>query len=398
MLFLDRDAIKLRSRRAERSAQYFSNKMTINVFIIYAHKDEKLKNDLVNHLAGHVHDGRIDLWHDRQIPGGARWREEIDLRLSSAHVVLILVSASLLASKFCWTVEIPAALDLRAAGVLMLPIIVRPCAWTDTKLGEFQACPSECVPVVDPRWATRDHAWIDVVRQIDICLATVGSQGARPAGVRNFNHLHSWMLLILISVVAALLFESDQPSERMGSSIASPSPALCRYQEALASKDERDKFPWLFDVSRPSSEFPRELNDSSHRSLVIKFTPQAAFSGPVELKIGTTHNRGPVPFKMKVTLESSLRCGAAALRELDFDFARGGVRENVYSAVFAAELEARTTYYLTLRAYPQTGWAVFDFLQFNGESGKPIWSIGKEESPPNCLEFDQLLSPPMPCD
>jgi hypothetical protein len=50
----------------------------LNVFISYSHRDEGLKDELVNyHLKLLQRDGKINTWQNRNIEVGAEWAEEI---------------------------------------------------------------------------------------------------------------------------------------------------------------------------------------------------------------------------------------------------------------------------------------------------------------------------------
>ena len=53
----------------------------VEVFYSYAHKDEKLRNALVEHLSTLRRQGYISEWHDRQLVAGTDWAQEIDVHL-----------------------------------------------------------------------------------------------------------------------------------------------------------------------------------------------------------------------------------------------------------------------------------------------------------------------------
>ena len=72
----------------------------VEVFYSYAHKDEKLRNALVEHLSTLRRQGYISEWHDRQIVAGTDWAQEIDTHLHSASLILLLISPSFIASDY----------------------------------------------------------------------------------------------------------------------------------------------------------------------------------------------------------------------------------------------------------------------------------------------------------
>lgn len=45
----------------------------VEVFFSYAHKDEKLRNELEKHLTILKRQGYITIWHDRKIAPGKEW-------------------------------------------------------------------------------------------------------------------------------------------------------------------------------------------------------------------------------------------------------------------------------------------------------------------------------------
>jgi hypothetical protein len=139
--------------------------MSNELFYSYAHSDERLRKELDKHLAVMKRQGLIKDWHDRKIVPGAEWKNEIDERLNSANVILLLVSADFLASDFCYSIEMERAIERHNAGeALVIPIILRPCDWMDTPFSKLQALPKDAKPVTS--WANRDQAFLDVARGI----------------------------------------------------------------------------------------------------------------------------------------------------------------------------------------------------------------------------------------
>jgi TIR domain len=133
----------------------------IEIFFSYALEDQALMDDVRRQLNVWERNGRILKWHDRQIPPGSDWRNNIDERLNSAQIVLLFLSPHFIESRYCYEVEGQAALrrrESRAAEVI--PIILRPCPWQETPFGTLQALPRDAVPVT--RWPDRDEACLDV--------------------------------------------------------------------------------------------------------------------------------------------------------------------------------------------------------------------------------------------
>jgi Uncharacterized conserved protein len=137
----------------------------LRVFWSYSHKDEGLRDELHEHLAGLRRARLIADWHDRKIGAGKVWKEEIDRHLGDADLVLLLVSASFLASDYCWGDEMAKALSRHVKGeARVIPVILRPCDWQDTPIAELQAVPKDARPIT--QWGDRDLAYLDVTSAI----------------------------------------------------------------------------------------------------------------------------------------------------------------------------------------------------------------------------------------
>ena len=107
----------------------------LEVFYSYSHEDEEYRKKLGKHLAVLRRAGLITDWHDRDIDAGTAWQEEIDRHLLSADIVLLLVSASFIASDYRWGDEIKKALARhKEKKARVIPIILHPCGWLMTPL------------------------------------------------------------------------------------------------------------------------------------------------------------------------------------------------------------------------------------------------------------------------
>jgi hypothetical protein len=138
----------------------------ISLFYSYSHKDEDLRLKLQDHLAVLKWNGMIAEWNDRDIEAGAEWEKEIDRHLSSADIILLLISASFIASKYCWSVEVKKALERHERGeARVIPVILRPCRWQSTPFARLQATPKDAKPVT--AWPDPDTAFDDVVSKIE---------------------------------------------------------------------------------------------------------------------------------------------------------------------------------------------------------------------------------------
>ncbi len=134
----------------------------VNVFISYSHEDEGFLAELLKHLALLQRQGEIHTWHDREMTAGDEWRGQLDERLEKADLILLLASASFIASDYCWDVEAMRALERHAQGeARVVPILLRPCDLNGAPFAEIQGLPGNLKPV--STWTDRDSAWLDVV-------------------------------------------------------------------------------------------------------------------------------------------------------------------------------------------------------------------------------------------
>jgi formylglycine-generating enzyme required for sulfatase activity len=140
----------------------------IKVFLSYSHKDEELRQELISHLSGLQHQGLIEPWHDRNISAGSEWADQIDQNLEQADIILFLVSADFINSRYCYSIEMKRALDRhRAKTACTIPVIIRDCDWKSTDLHQLNGIPRDNRHVTGwgDRYA-RDSAWTEISEEI----------------------------------------------------------------------------------------------------------------------------------------------------------------------------------------------------------------------------------------
>ncbi len=147
----------------------------VEVFISYSHADERLRMQLGMHLALLKRQGVIDEWHDRRISAGQEWVGEVDKHLNSATIILLLVSATFLASDYCYDVEMKRALARHDAGeAVVIPVILRHVDWKkNAPFAHLQALPKDGKPV--EAWSLRARAFADIADGIRKVAEELGS-------------------------------------------------------------------------------------------------------------------------------------------------------------------------------------------------------------------------------
>jgi hypothetical protein len=152
------------------------------IFMSYSHADEALRDQLEKQLVMLRREGVIETWHDRRIPPGDNLDRAIDAELQSADVVLLLVSPDFLASRYCFEVEMAAAMERHHAGeARVIPVILRACDWQSSAapFRNLKAIPRDGKPIM--QWADRDEAMLDVVQGIRQAMPPPSAPAVAPS-------------------------------------------------------------------------------------------------------------------------------------------------------------------------------------------------------------------------
>ncbi len=144
-----------------------------NLFFSYSHKDEELRNELEVHLSMLKRQGLLRAWHDRRIGAGKDIHTNISSELEEANIILLLVSASFLASDYCYDKEMARALEKDSEGsARVIPVILHPCDWHNAPFGHLRATPLDGKPV--SMFANRDEALTQVAKDIRSAVEDLG--------------------------------------------------------------------------------------------------------------------------------------------------------------------------------------------------------------------------------
>lgn len=145
------------------------------LFFSYSHVDEGLRDQLETHLSGLRRQGIISSWHDRRITAGTEVGEAIDNYISTADIILLLISPDFVASDYCYEREMKQALERHRRGeARVIPVILRPCDWHDLPFGKLLATPTDGRPIT--MWPNIDQAFVDVVTAIKHALRELGQK------------------------------------------------------------------------------------------------------------------------------------------------------------------------------------------------------------------------------
>lgn len=156
------------------------------VFLSYSHADRNWLDRLETHLAVLERQKLVQVWTDVRIEAGDEWKKRIHAALSEARVAVLLITPTYLASKFIWDNEIPPIMEHKKDGMLVLPLVARPCAWRlEERLAELQARPEDGRPMSAGTEA-----------QIDLDLATFAYELAGIVGKMNAAAEQEWQRMM----------------------------------------------------------------------------------------------------------------------------------------------------------------------------------------------------------
>lgn len=152
----------------------FAADKKINIFISYSHSDSQWLERLKIHLKAlsRIYD-EIEYWEDTKLRGGDKWYEEISNAIQKANVAILLVSTAFLASDFITSDELPPILrKAEKEGTRVLPVIVAPCEFEDSELGDFQAInnPDKTLADMGNDDAAIDRVFLELNRNIKCLL------------------------------------------------------------------------------------------------------------------------------------------------------------------------------------------------------------------------------------
>ncbi|KYF75481.1 hypothetical protein BE17_33675 [Sorangium cellulosum] len=147
----------------------------LRVVFGYSRRDDEYRDRLHVHLTPLRRQGLIDTWHDALMDPGVNVRAAVNDRFDAADIVLLLISASFLASDFSYGDVMQRVLARHNAGeTRVVPILLSPCDWQGSPYGELQALPRNARPITS--WTDHDEAFLDVVRSIRLLVEELAAK------------------------------------------------------------------------------------------------------------------------------------------------------------------------------------------------------------------------------
>ncbi len=191
--------------------------MTWKVFYSYSHRDAELRERLGTYLAPLRQQQKIVDWHDRKIEPGANWETEITAQLDAAELILFLVSADFLASEYCFGVEVEQAMTrLKHGEVRVVPILLKPCLWKESRFSELQFIPRDGKAIAS--WPSVDEALNDVANEISTLVSESPSSLAKPSADPGQRHAFDVSLDLVRGQVRSYAHLYEKTRQRMQAS------------------------------------------------------------------------------------------------------------------------------------------------------------------------------------
>src|SRR5437763_4918257 len=138
----------------------------INIFYVHARvdEDEALRVQLDQHFTNLRRLGQIQNFHGQEVSPGLERMREIERFLTTADIILLLVSPDFIASDYCSYVVQRAMLRHTAGEARVIPILLRPVEYEDTPFSELQSLPRNTQAITS--WKNRDEAFVVVAKEI----------------------------------------------------------------------------------------------------------------------------------------------------------------------------------------------------------------------------------------
>ena len=141
----------------------------IEVFYAASDADQALCAELDKHLISLQREGLITTWHQHRIAPGEDTQATIDQHLTTAHLILLLISPDFMSTTYATGSEVERAMRRHGAGeVRVIPVVLRPVDWQNTPFGKLQPLPEKGKPITT--WSDRDEAFMDVAKGIRAVL------------------------------------------------------------------------------------------------------------------------------------------------------------------------------------------------------------------------------------
>lgn len=165
----------------------------IRIFVAYSHKDEPLKVALLEHLSVLEHAHLIDIWTDQRISPGESSQVQVGRALMTADLVLLLLSASFLASDLSRNSALLSAMaTVPRRRSLVVPVLLRHCSWRAHPLtASLQPLPKSGHALTSFQGGRRDAAFVEICAAVSGLIAEIRANKLESTTIVNRPNLLS---------------------------------------------------------------------------------------------------------------------------------------------------------------------------------------------------------------
>ncbi len=143
------------------------------LWAVHAGADRELFEEFHEHLQGMAQAGFFATLDIHRIPSVNPSVSAIDDKLEAADLVVVLVSAAMLASPWIRSAEILRAIEMHETGqIALMPLVGRACDWDPAPFGGLRSLPEEGGAVKS--WSDRDEAWASAARSLRTLIREMG--------------------------------------------------------------------------------------------------------------------------------------------------------------------------------------------------------------------------------
>lgn len=136
------------------------------LFISYSHVDEECRRQMRIHLKPLERGQVLRVFDDTELNRDTGWRDQLIRKLNEAELVVMLVSADFLASRFCFEEEWPIAKKRwRAKKAIVTFALIGPCQWLHEDIKELQGTPTHGTMLPDSK-RNAAHFWDAIMEKL----------------------------------------------------------------------------------------------------------------------------------------------------------------------------------------------------------------------------------------
>jgi hypothetical protein len=168
-----------------------------------ANKDQQLRQELEKHLSILKWEGVITSWDKGLIGAGTEWKSEINRRLQTADIILLLISSDFIASDHNWNVVVQQAMERhKTRTARVIPILLRPTLdnWK-VAFGNIKALPEGEKFVTD--WKPYDRAFVSIAKGI---REVVEELSASPFSLKSYPQIRASVTAVARSLAVVPTF------------------------------------------------------------------------------------------------------------------------------------------------------------------------------------------------